>query len=36
VAERLYAQGLCLPSGSALQDDELARIIGLVRREFGR
>ncbi|MGH8020012.1 MAG: DegT/DnrJ/EryC1/StrS family aminotransferase [Opitutaceae bacterium] len=35
VSERLYDQGLCLPSGSALTDEELERIIGLIRREFG-
>jgi pyridoxal phosphate-dependent aminotransferase EpsN len=32
VAERLFADGLCLPSGSALTEGEVDRIAGLVRR----
>jgi pyridoxal phosphate-dependent aminotransferase EpsN len=32
VSERLYERGLCLPSGSALTRDELARICAVVRR----
>jgi pyridoxal phosphate-dependent aminotransferase EpsN len=32
VAERLFADGLCLPSGSALTEGEIDRIAGLVRR----
>lgn len=32
VAERLFAAGLCLPSGSALSDDDLHRIVAIVRR----
>ena len=31
VSERLFAQGLCLPSGTAMSDDDLARVIGIVR-----
>jgi len=31
VAEDLFAQGLCLPSGSALTDADLERVAGLVR-----
>jgi pyridoxal phosphate-dependent aminotransferase EpsN len=31
VAERLFEQGLCLPSGSALTGEELHRIVTLVR-----
>ena len=31
VAERLFADGLCLPSGSALTEAEIDRIAGLVR-----
>jgi dTDP-4-amino-4,6-dideoxygalactose transaminase len=31
VSERLFRMGLCLPSGSALSDADLERIIGLVR-----
>ncbi len=36
VAERLFADGLCLPSGSNLTDSELARVVDVVRREFQR
>jgi dTDP-4-amino-4,6-dideoxygalactose transaminase len=31
VAERLFRHGLCLPSGSNLSDDDLARIVGIIR-----
>ena len=31
VAERLFASGLCLPSGSALTEDQQARIISIIR-----
>ena len=31
VAEHVFAQGLCLPSGSSLRDEEVAEICGLVR-----
>jgi len=30
-ADRLFATGLCLPSGSGLSDDDLERVIGAVR-----
>jgi dTDP-4-amino-4,6-dideoxygalactose transaminase len=33
VAERLFEQGLCLPSGSALGADELARVRDVITRE---
>ncbi len=36
VAARLFRDGLCLPSGSALTDDELARVIDVVRGVFAR
>jgi pyridoxal phosphate-dependent aminotransferase EpsN len=39
VAARLFDQGLCLPSGSSLTDDDLERIVGIVRgvhRDGGR
>lgn len=32
VAERLFRHGLCLPSGSALQPDDLDRVIAGIRR----
>ena len=31
VSDAIFADGLCLPSGSDLTDDDLARVIGLVR-----
>jgi dTDP-4-amino-4,6-dideoxygalactose transaminase len=31
VAERLFAEGLCLPSGSALTDVEQQRIVEIIR-----
>lgn len=31
VSEKLFEQGLCLPSGTALTDDQLAGIVGIVR-----
>lgn len=31
VSEQIFAQGLCLPSGSALSEDELDRIANVVR-----
>jgi len=34
VADRLFDQGLCLPSGSALTNDELQRVVDVVRRAF--
>lgn len=32
VSERLFARGLCLPSGSSLSDDDLDYVIAVVRR----
>jgi dTDP-4-amino-4,6-dideoxygalactose transaminase len=34
VAERLFATGLCLPSGSSLTSDDLARVIEVIRKAF--
>lgn len=34
VATRLFAHGLCLPSGSAMTEDDLQRVVGVVRGEF--
>jgi len=36
VAERLFAHGLCLPSGSALVVDDLTRVAGVITREATR
>jgi len=36
VSERLFATGLCLPSGTNMSDDEQARVIGSVRKTLGR
>lgn len=33
-AERLFAQGLCLPSGSNLSTEEITRVAGLLNYEF--
>ena len=35
VGERLFAQGLCLPSGTAMTDADLDRVCGIVRRRRG-
>jgi dTDP-4-amino-4,6-dideoxygalactose transaminase len=32
VAERLFRDGLCLPSGSSLSDEDQDRVIAIVRR----
>lgn len=34
VASRLFAQGLCLPSGSAMNEGDLARVIETIRSAF--
>jgi pyridoxal phosphate-dependent aminotransferase EpsN len=34
VSEYLFANGLCLPSGSAMTDEEHARVVDGVRRTF--
>lgn len=36
VAEDLFATGLCLPSGSSLTDEDLARVAGIVRAAGAR
>jgi dTDP-4-amino-4,6-dideoxygalactose transaminase len=36
VAERLFATGICLPSGSSMTDDDLGRVIDVIRRTFAR
>ncbi len=33
-SERLFENGLCLPSGSSLTDDDLARVCSVVRRAW--
>jgi pyridoxal phosphate-dependent aminotransferase EpsN len=35
VGERLFAQGLCLPSGSGLTEEQRARVIATFRAVFG-
>ena len=35
VAERLFAHGLCLPSGSNLSEEDRLRVVAVVRRTFG-
>jgi dTDP-4-amino-4,6-dideoxygalactose transaminase len=35
VSERLFANGLCLPSGSAMSDDDIDRVVELIRRKMG-
>ncbi len=36
LSERLFEQGLCLPSGSSLSDDEFGRVTGFLRRVLAR
>ena len=36
VSERLFARGLCLPSGTAMTGDDLDRVCRIVRRVAGR
>ncbi|MHC1702261.1 MAG: DegT/DnrJ/EryC1/StrS family aminotransferase [Humidesulfovibrio sp.] len=38
VAEELFARGLCLPSGTAMTEDDVARVAGVVKgfRHVGR
>ena len=36
VAESLFNQGLCLPSGTALTDEQLQRIVLIIREMYGR
>ncbi len=35
VSERLFEQGLSLPSGSSLTPDDLKRVVSIIRRTFG-
>ena len=35
VAERFYRQGICLPSGTAMTEDEQNRVIDAVRVAIG-
>ncbi|MEI6623134.1 MAG: aminotransferase class I/II-fold pyridoxal phosphate-dependent enzyme [Actinomycetes bacterium] len=35
VSDRLFATGLCLPSGSKMTDDDVARVMDLVRTAIG-
>jgi len=35
VSEQIYNQGLCLPSGTSMSDDDLQRIISIVRKCWG-
>jgi dTDP-4-amino-4,6-dideoxygalactose transaminase len=32
VSDDLFARGLCLPSGTALQERDLERVVSIVRR----
>ena len=34
VAEELFTDGLCLPSGSSLSEEELARVVAVVLRVY--
>lgn len=36
VADRLFAQGICLPSGSAMTEESQARVIGIIEQELKR
>jgi dTDP-4-amino-4,6-dideoxygalactose transaminase len=36
VSERLFARGICLPSGSAMTEDDLMRVVTAVRDAFPR
>ncbi len=36
VASRLFEQGLCLPSGSAMTEVDVQRVVHVVREAFGR
>lgn len=31
VSERLFAQGICLPSGTAMSEEDMGRVIGIIR-----
>ena len=36
VSENLFAQGLCLPSGTAMTRDDIERVTGIVRDVFAK
>jgi pyridoxal phosphate-dependent aminotransferase EpsN len=36
LADRLFAHGVCLPSGSAMTEDDLQRVAGVIRETFER
>ena len=36
VADRVFEQGLCLPSGVGLTDDDISRVAAAVRAELGQ
>jgi pyridoxal phosphate-dependent aminotransferase EpsN len=36
VCERLFARGLCLPSGSSMSNSDLERVIAVAERVLGR
>jgi dTDP-4-amino-4,6-dideoxygalactose transaminase len=31
-SEKLFAAGLCLPSGSAMTEEQLGRVVGKIRK----
>ena len=33
VAEDLFERGLCLPSGTAMTEEDLDRVIGVIKRQ---
>jgi dTDP-4-amino-4,6-dideoxygalactose transaminase len=35
ISERLFANGLCLPSGSAMSDSDIDRVVALIHRTVG-
>jgi dTDP-4-amino-4,6-dideoxygalactose transaminase len=34
VAEDLFARGLCLPSGTAMTEEDLERVVSVIRKCF--
>jgi dTDP-4-amino-4,6-dideoxygalactose transaminase len=35
VSERLYERGLCLPSGTAMREEDLERVVGIIKTLYG-
>jgi dTDP-4-amino-4,6-dideoxygalactose transaminase len=35
LSEKLFTNGLCLPSGSAMTEEQLGRVAAVIRKEFG-